>query len=66
MQAVGIAAAVEDAAGEFVHDLDQTFLHDIVHVYVEKLMRPQGLGEIMDEFEVAFVENAALDEASLL
>ncbi len=56
---------MEDAAGEFVDDLDQAVLHHVVHVFLEEDMSLHGLGEVMDELEVALVEDRPLDEVPL-
>ena len=59
VQSLGVAPAVEDAAGELVHDLHLAVLHDVVHVLGVQLVGAQGLGEVVDELEVLVDEQGA-------
>ena len=52
---------MEDAPREFIDDLDEAFLDDVVHVLLEKDLRLDRLGEVMHELEVALVEDRAFD-----
>ena len=55
MDAVGVAAAVHQAAGELVDDDDLAVLDDVLLVVVEQVPRLERGVELMRQFEVALV-----------
>ena len=55
VQAVGIAPARHEAAGEFVHDDDLAFLDDVFLIPLEELVGFQGLVQVMQDLDVARV-----------
>ena len=65
VKAVGISPSVEYSPGEFVDDLDESLLDDVIDVLLEEDVCLRGLGEVMDELEVPLVEDRALDEPPL-
>ena len=58
------AAAFHHAAGEFVDNDHLTRIaraaHDIIAVFLEQLMRAQGIGHVMDKSDVLNVVNGAV------
>ena len=55
VQALAPAAALHDAAGELVDDLDLVLLHDVVDVALVQRLRLERLHEVVDEADVARV-----------
>ena len=66
MQTFGIPAAMEDTAGELIHDFHLVILDHIVHIFVEQLVGPQGLSDIVEVLKVFLFEEARGDEFSFL
>ena len=52
VQAVGVAPAGHEAAGELVHDEDLAFLDDVVHVPLEQVVGLQGGVEVVQDLDV--------------
>ena len=52
VQAVGVAPAGHEAAGELVDDDDLAFLDDVVHVPLEQVVGLQGGLEVVQDLDV--------------
>ena len=57
MKPVTIAAALKNAAGKFINNLNLTIADKIVHIIVIKDMRPYCLCKIMNIFKIFLVNN---------
>ena len=56
VETVGITSSCKDTACELINYLNLTCLHHIVHISVEQLVSLEGLGEVMDIFEIVVGE----------
>ena len=65
VQALAPAAALHDAAGELVDDLDLALLHDVVDVALVERLRLERLHEVVDEADVARVVEVVDAERTL-
>ena len=52
MQPIAPASARHQAAGELIDDDDFAALHDIIHVFLEQRMRPQGLRDVVENLDI--------------
>jgi hypothetical protein len=65
VQAVAVAAAGHEAAGELVHDDDLALFDDVVHVALEQGVGLEGLVDVVQQLDVGrVVEVFGLEQLS--